>query len=310
MRYSLHRRKDENDLEHTTSHVQDDGRVNITFKPHAFLHRREQSIASNETVHETPRVQSRRTLRPRKKDFPRPPDAFAGVPRMNVAILITGSRGDVQPFIALGQALNKPPYSHRVRICTHPVFKDFVEGNGLEFFSIGGDPAKLMAYMVKNPGIIPSMESIRQGDIGARKADLAEMLEGAWRGCTQGGDGMTQIDHQKHANDEDVLMSYPMPFVADAIIANPPTYAHIHIAEKLGVPLHLMFTMPWSPTGAFPHPLANLSSSNADAKLANYFSYSRMEFLTWEVRLPCLGVGDMTFASLPRKIRTTTDGRI
>lgn len=100
---------------------------------------------------------------------------------MNIAILITGSRGDVQPFIALGQTLRDAPYNHRVRIGTHPVFKDFVEENGLEFFSIGGDPAKLMAYMVKNPGILPSLDSIKAGDIGARKAELAEMLEGAWK---------------------------------------------------------------------------------------------------------------------------------
>ncbi len=32
------------------------------------------------------------------------------------------------------------------------------------------------------------------------------------------------------------------PFVADAIIANPPSFAHIHCAERLGIPLHLMFT--------------------------------------------------------------------
>ena len=30
-------------------------------------------------------------------------------------------------------------------------------------------------------------------------------------------------------------------FVADAIISNPVSYAHIHCAEALGVPLHLMF---------------------------------------------------------------------
>lgn len=65
---------------------------------------------------------------------------------MNIAIQIVGSRGDVQPFIAIGKVL-KGKYGHRVRICTHPVFKGFVEENGLEFFSIGGDPATLMAYM-------------------------------------------------------------------------------------------------------------------------------------------------------------------
>jgi len=38
------------------------------------------------------------------------------------------------------------------------------------------------------------------------------------------------------------------PFIADAIIANPPAYGHTHCAEKLNVPLHMIFTMPWSPT--------------------------------------------------------------
>jgi hypothetical protein len=31
------------------------------------------------------------------------------------------------------------------------------------------------------------------------------------------------------------------PFAPDAIIANPVSHAHVHIAEALGVPLHLMF---------------------------------------------------------------------
>lgn len=30
-------------------------------------------------------------------------------------------------------------------------------------------------------------------------------------------------------------------FMADAIISNPVTYGHIHCAEALAVPLHLMF---------------------------------------------------------------------
>jgi len=39
---------------------------------------------------------------------------------------------------------------------------------------------------------------------------------------------------------------------------------------------------PWSPTGAFPHPLAQLDASKVDAKLANLLSYSKIELLTWE----------------------------
>jgi sterol 3beta-glucosyltransferase len=48
-------------------------------------------------------------------------------------------------------------------------------------------------------------------------------------------------------------------FVADVIISNPVTYAHVHCAEALGVPLHLMFPQPWTATKAFPHPLSCLS---------------------------------------------------
>ncbi|EDO02434.1 hypothetical protein SS1G_04910 [Sclerotinia sclerotiorum 1980 UF-70] len=78
-------------------------------------------------------------------------------PFLNIVIQIVGSRGDIQPFIALGSALRTA--GHRVRIATHDVFQDFVKATGLEFFPIGGDPASLMAYMVKNPGIIPKFET-------------------------------------------------------------------------------------------------------------------------------------------------------
>ena len=50
----------------------------------------------------------------------------------------------MQPFIALGQVL-KTEYKHRVRVATHPTFKEFVEENGLEFFSLSGDPSELVS---------------------------------------------------------------------------------------------------------------------------------------------------------------------
>ncbi len=65
---------------------------------------------------------------------------------LNIVIQIVGSRGDVQPFVALGLEL-KNSAGHCVRIATHAVFKDFVEGHGLEFFNIGGNPEELMAFV-------------------------------------------------------------------------------------------------------------------------------------------------------------------
>lgn len=64
-------------------------------------------------------------------------------PSLNIVIQIIGSRGDVQPFIALGKALRG--YGHHVRIATHPTFREFVKENDLDFFSVGGDPAELMS---------------------------------------------------------------------------------------------------------------------------------------------------------------------
>jgi hypothetical protein len=167
-------------------------------------------------------------------------------PPLNVVVHVVGSRGDVQPFVALGKVLREI-YGHRVRLATHPVFKDFVLENGLEFFSIGGDPAELMAFMVKNPGLMPGFDTLRSGDVGKRRRGIAEILRGTWRSCIETGDGLAG-DPLKQSVEEwmDVSEAQPdalkKPFVADAIIANPPSFGHIHCAEKLGIPLHIMFT--------------------------------------------------------------------
>lgn len=197
--------------------------------------------------------------------MPKHSDRYNAWPvKLNIVIQIVGSRGDVQPFIALGQELRR--YGHRVRIATHNVFEDFVRGSGggLEFYPIGGNPSELMAYMVKNPGLIPSVKSLQAGEIKKKRVMVREMLEGCWRSCIE----PDTLTHE--------------PFVADAIIANPPSFAHVHCAQALGVPVHLMFTMPWTSTKAFPHPLANLKNEGGERGLGNYLSYGVVDWLTWQ----------------------------
>ncbi|CAF0924905.1 unnamed protein product [Adineta steineri] len=183
------------------------------------------------------------------------------VPRLAIVILIVGTRGDVQPFIALGQALRA--VGHRVRIATHETFRSFVRGNGLEFYPLAGDPADLMSFMVKNSGIIPSMSSIIEGDVSKKRRSLADILASTWLACI--------------SDDDETKAS----FTAEAIIANPPSFGHVHCAEKLQIPLHIMFTMPWSPTTAFPHPLAKIDSSIGPKGKINLYSYDVIEMLTW-----------------------------
>ncbi|KAJ5923344.1 hypothetical protein N7454_008589 [Penicillium verhagenii] len=182
--------------------------------------------------------------------------------KLNIVIQIVGSRGDVQPFVALGCALQR--HGHRIRIATHGVFADFIHSSGLEFFPIGGNPADLMAYMVKNPGLLPQMQTLREGEICKKKIMIGEMLEGCWRSCIE-NDPYTQE-----------------PFVADAIIANPPSFAHVHCAQALSIPVHLMFTMPWSSTKSFPHPLSSLTADPEHKGLDCWVSYGVVEWLTWQ----------------------------
>ena len=108
------------------------------------------------------------------------------------------------------------------------------------------------------------MGSLRRGDIQKNRAMVLEMLYGCWKACIE-PDPVTKT-----------------PFVADAIIANPPSFAHIHCAQALAVPLHLMFTMPWSITRDFPHPLANIKSSSPEPGRGNYMSYYVVEWMTWQ----------------------------
>ncbi|KAI4329859.1 hypothetical protein MLD38_028197 [Melastoma candidum] len=177
---------------------------------------------------------------------------------LQIVILIVGTRGDVQPFVAIGKRLQD--YGHRVRLATHANFKEFVLTAGLEFYPLGGDPKLLAGYMVKNKGFLPSGPS----EIQIQRSQLKDIIYSLLPAC----------------NDPDIDSG--VPFKADAIIANPPAYGHTHVAEALKVPLHIFFTMPWTPTSEFPHPLSRVKQQ------AGYrLSYQIVDSLIW------LGIRDL-----------------
>jgi UDP:flavonoid glycosyltransferase YjiC (YdhE family) len=61
---------------------------------------------------------------------------------MRIDILTIGSRGDVQPYVALGLGLQRA--GHRVRIVTLGGFEDFVRGYGLNCISVAGSPREIV----------------------------------------------------------------------------------------------------------------------------------------------------------------------
>ena len=56
---------------------------------------------------------------------------------MKITIVTVGTRGDVEPFIALGQGLQQT--GHVVKIATHAMFESFVREHGLDFALISGN---------------------------------------------------------------------------------------------------------------------------------------------------------------------------
>ncbi|KAL3671130.1 hypothetical protein V7S43_004312 [Phytophthora oleae] len=189
-------------------------------------------------------------------------------PIMRICIIIVGTRGDVQPFLAIAQRLQQD--GHRVRLATHAVYRDFVMSHGVEFYPLGGDPKELAAYMVKTGGhLIPTKIETLIKDVPRNKKMVKEIVHSTWPAVSApdpdgGGAGVPG-----------------RPFQAQAIIANPVSYGHIHVAERLGVPLHIMFPQPWVPTMAFPHPLANMPYTD-ELKKSNYLSYKMVDLLMWQ----------------------------
>ncbi|XVF39067.1 hypothetical protein PTKIN_Ptkin01aG0006000 [Pterospermum kingtungense] len=174
------------------------------------------------------------------------------IPRLKIAILVVGTRGDVQTFLAMAKRLQE--FGHHVRLATHVNFSSFVKEAGVEFYPLGGDPRVLAGYMARNKGLIPS----GPGEITIQRKELKAIIQSLFPACTE----------------PDIETG--TPFRAQAIIANPPAYGHAHVAEALGVPIHIFFTMPWTPTYEFPHPLARVPQS------AGYWlSYIVVDLLIW-----------------------------
>lgn len=197
-----------------------------------------------------------------------PPPAPRRVPALSIVIMAVGSRGDVQPFIPIGRRLAR---RHRVRLATHREFRAMVEQAGLEFFPLGGDPHEMMEYIVKTGGrILPTRLDQIWEDVPKKRAMIAEILASTWRACTE-------ADPERPG---------APPFRPDVIVANPPSYGHIHCAEALHIPLHMIFTMPWSATCAFPHPFARIDPST-HRPVENFFSYGVIDLLVWA------GIGDL-----------------
>jgi vancomycin aglycone glucosyltransferase len=79
---------------------------------------------------------------------------------MRVLLSSIGSRGDVQPILALGLELQA--LGHRARLCVAPNFKEWIESYGLECIPIGPDLKKMTGGTVPGKPVLPSKEQLQK----------------------------------------------------------------------------------------------------------------------------------------------------
>ena len=153
---------------------------------------------------------------------------------MRVAIETLGTRGDVQPYIALALGLSNS--GHDVQLAAPAQFSDMVRERGVAFAPLPGEFLELM-------------------DTPEGKAAIA------------GGQGFSAgFKLLKHVRPMmrgllDAEWAAVRAFAPDVIIYHPKSIASPHMAEKLGVPAILASPLPgFTPTAAFPSPMLPFSS--------------------------------------------------
>jgi sterol 3beta-glucosyltransferase len=158
-----------------------------------------------------------------------------------VRILVTtfGTRGDVQPYVALGGALTSR--GHDVTLAAPEAFRDTAEGVGVRLHPAGSR----MLTMLRD--VMPELSGARDAlrTLGVMRGAMREHIDEQW--------GAAQA-----ANPE-------------VIVYHPKCLAGPHMAEALGVPGVLSLPLPfYTPTRAFPLPLLGAASLPGWANRASY----------------------------------------
>ncbi|HXX77366.1 MAG TPA: glycosyltransferase, partial [Ktedonobacteraceae bacterium] len=144
---------------------------------------------------------------------------------MRIGIIALGSRGDVQPYVALGKGLKQAGYE--VVLLTHDPYQRLVLGEGLEFFAIGGNPHTIVDQVMNDArvGEKPNEFDFLRKLVPRIKPLLHEIVTRCWQGC-QGADALV--------------------LNALGIVVGVP------IAQKREIPAFPAYLQPMTPTREFP----------------------------------------------------------
>lgn len=170
---------------------------------------------------------------------------------MKVLILTVGSRGDVQPYTALGVELRGA--GHNVTLATHVPFREFVTTHGLDFAPLPGDPREVLQTD-------EAQELLASGKSVVRFAGrFLAVLKPWFRDLVASTSSLVP--------ESDVVLYSPLAFTA------------WHQAQVTGTPALLATLQPFARTRAF----STVSNGGADlGGLLNLMSHRLTEQLFWQ----------------------------
>lgn len=147
---------------------------------------------------------------------------------MRIAVIALGSRGDVQPYIALSKRLRQT--GHVVRVVTHENYKALTEAHGLEFWPVQGD----VQAVAESEAMRAALEKGNFVGITIQTAKQARLAATQWA-----ADGLAAC------RDADLI-----------ITGIGGLFLGLALAEKLDLPFLPAYLLPFTPTSAFPSVLA------------------------------------------------------
>ncbi len=143
---------------------------------------------------------------------------------MRIAIIAPGSRGDVEPYLALGKGLIKA--GHVVRLVTHKNFETLVNSHGVEFWPIDSNVQDIVQSK--------DMSALLEG--GNFLAIMSKMAKEAQRGAVALAEG-------------GLAACRGMDLVLAGIGG---LFIGLALAEKLDLPFLQAYYIPFTPTQAYP----------------------------------------------------------
>jgi UDP:flavonoid glycosyltransferase YjiC (YdhE family) len=203
---------------------------------------------------------------------------------MRITILAIGSRGDVQPLLALAVGLQQTG-RHRICFAAPDNFEPLAKEHHLDFFPLGVNTHKLLGAKDLTTGLESGRNTLLwiSQALRAIRPMLALLMERTWLSCKE----------------------------AETIIYSYIGVGAYHVAEKIGIPCYMATSVPGlAPTRAYPNPggVFPLLPLGGGYNLLTYFlSWQLLQALTgsyinrWrreQLHLPPIPLGKYPYSQL------------